>query len=197
MPESAVKPLWTSASVLRNVFHVTTFSGRLIGAARLDARIFEEVEADETATGQAMLAVVLSSVAAGMGTVSLGGFGRTLMLGTLVSLIGWIAWAVLTYVIGTQMFREPQTRADVGQLLRTTGFASAPGLLRVIGALPGLGWTIYLATSVWMLAAMVVGVRQALDFSSTGRALAVCAAGWLLSVIMAAIVGIAFAPTVQ
>jgi len=177
---------------------MSTFSERLVGAARLDARVFEEVEADISATGQAMLAVVLSSIATGIGTASVGGFGVVaLTRGTLVALTSWVVWAVLTYLIGTRLLPEPQTRADVGELLRTTGFASAPGLLRMIGVIPGLGWIVYIATSIWMLAAMVIGVRQALDFTTTGRAIAVCAAGWVFSLLIAFLVGVSFGPTVQ
>jgi Yip1 domain len=177
---------------------MSTFSKRLVGAVRLDARIFEEVEADPAATGQAMLAVVLSSLAAGIGTASVGGFRlAVLTMGTVVALISWVAWAILTYLIGTRVFAEPQTRADVSELLRTTGFAFAPGLFRVIGVLPGLGWIVYVVTSIWILAAMVIGVRQALDFTTTGRAIAVCAAGWILSLFIAFLVGVSFGPTVQ
>ena len=177
---------------------MSTFSDRLIGTARLDAKTFEEIEADIAATGQAMMVVVLSSVAAGVGTASFDGFRiATLTMGTAAALIGWMAWAILTYLVGTRVFHEPQTQSNVGELLRTTGFASAPGILRVIGVLPGIGWLVYLVTSIWMLAAMVIGVRQALDFTSTGRALAVCAAGWVLSVIIAVVLGVAFGPTVQ
>src|SRR5262245_50618709 len=106
---------------------MSTFSERLVGAARLDTRIFEEIEGDTSATGQAMVAVVLSSIAAGIGTVSVGGFSiPALTVGTLIAMISWVAWAILIYLIGTRLFPEPQTRADVGELLRTTGFASAP-----------------------------------------------------------------------
>ena len=177
---------------------MSTFSERLVGAARLDARIFEEIEGDTSATGQAMMAVVLSSIATGIGTASVGGFGVVaLTLGTLIALTSWVVWAVLTYLIGTRLLPEPQTRADVAELLRTTGFASAPGLLRMIGVIPGLGWIVYITTSIWMLAAMVIGVRQALDFTTTGRAIAVCAAGWVLSLLIAFLVGVSFGPTVQ
>jgi hypothetical protein len=176
---------------------MTTFGRRVIGAARLDSRIYEEVEHDSGATGQAALVVVLSSLAAGIG---LGGpaDGRSpgLLAATLGALIGWAAWAALTYFIGTRLLPQAGTRADLGQLLRTIGFAASPGLLRVFGAIPGLTVAIFVAVSVWMLVAMIIAVRQALDFSSTGRAVAVCVAGWVLSLIVAAVVGLVFGPSV-
>ena len=81
-------------------------------------------------------------------------------------------------------------------LLRTIAFASAPGLLRVLAVIPVLGLTIYAIASVWMLLAMIVAVRQALDYGSTGRAVVVCAVGWALSLVVAAVIGNIFAPTV-
>ena len=154
---------------------------RMIRAAKLDANLYEEVEADTGATRQAMLVVVLSSLAAGIG--SAGGAGLMgLFFGALAALGGWYVWAFLTYFIGTRFLPEPQTEADVGQLLRTIGFSSSPGLLRVAGIIPGLTGIVFLACGVWMLVAMVIAVRHALDYHGTGRAIGVCVIGWLVQV---------------
>ena len=177
---------------------MSTFARRVIGAAVLDRRIYEEVEADPRSTGQGIGVVVLASVAGGIGLVRLGAQSpQSLAAGIVASLLGWVAWAALTYLIGTRWFPEPQTRADVGELLRTIAFASAPGFLRVLAVLPFLGLTVYAIASIWMLLAMIVAVRQALDYSSTGRAVAVCVVGWALSLLLAAIIGVIFAPTVS
>jgi hypothetical protein len=144
----------------------------------LDVGTYEEVEADSTALGQAMVVVVLSSVAAGIGS----GEGR-LITGAIGALVVWFVWAFLTFVIGTKILPQTQTRSDVGELLRTIGFASAPGILRVFGFVPVAGSLVLLVASVWMLAAMVVAVRQALDFTSTWRAVGVCIVGWVVVVI--------------
>lgn len=160
---------------------------RMKRAALLDVTLYEEVEHDSTATGQAMTVVVLSSVAAGIGGLA-GGVGG-LVLGAVWGLVGWFLWAGLTYLIGTRMLPEPETEADLGQLLRTLGFAAAPGVLRVFGFIPGLGWLISFAASVWMLVATVIAVRQALDYRSTGRAVAVCAIGWLVILVVSTFFG--------
>jgi hypothetical protein len=153
----------------------------MIRAAKLDVGLYEEVEADTGATGQAMLVVVLSSVAAGIG--SAGGAGlKGLLLGALTALAAWYIWAFLTYFIGTRLLPESQTEADVGQLLRTIGFSSSPGLLRILGILPGLTGIVFLGCAVWMLVAMVIAVRQALDYHGTGRAITVCLIGWVVQV---------------
>lgn len=158
---------------------MSVFTDRLIRAARLDVSLYEEVEADSGAMSQAMGVVVLSSLAAGIGSLSVGGIGG-ILLSTLSALIGWFVWAWLIYFIGTQILPEPQTECDIGQMLRTTGFASAPGVIRVIGIVPGLGMFVFFVASVWMLVAMVIAVRQALDFESTWRAVGVCMLCWLV-----------------
>jgi len=162
---------------------MTDFKDRVIGAAKLDVRIYEEVEADKGSMGQAIMVVVLSSAAAGIGSV--GQMGITgILLGTVTALIGWLFWAWLTYIIGTKLLPEPQTRSDIGELLRTTGFSSSPGLIRVLGIIPGLAGLVHLAAMIWMLTAMIVAVRQALDYSSTLRAVGVCFIGWIIQVVI-------------
>jgi hypothetical protein len=173
------------------------FARRVIGAARLDRRVYEEVETDVGALGQALLIVTLSSVAAGVGWPGGRLAGAPILAGSVAALLGWVAWAFLTYFIGTRLLPEPQTQADPGQLLRTIGFAASPGLLRVLGAVPGLAVPVFIVVSLWMLVAMIVAVGQALDYSSPARALAVCATGWLLSLIFIIVIGLFFGPTVH
>ena len=156
---------------------------RMIRAAKLDIHLYEEVEADRDSMGQAMTVVILSSLAAGIGTISSGGVSG-IFWGTIAALAGWFIWAFLTYFIGTRILPEPQTRADVGELLRTTGFSSSPGVLRVFGVVPVLGGLIFIVTAIWMLVAMVIAVRQALDYKSTGRAVGVCMLGWIVQIVV-------------
>jgi hypothetical protein len=167
---------------------MSTFGERLVNAAKLDVATYEEVEHDESALPQAMVAVVLASIAAGIGSAE--DFGLIeLATDSLGALIAWFVWALTVYVIGTKLLPESQTQADLGQLLRTIGFASSPGLLRVFGIVPLVGWLVVLVASVWMLVTMVVAVRQALDFTSTGRAIGVCIVGWLALIVTSAILG--------
>src|SRR3954468_16140730 len=172
-----------------------TLTQRVIGALALDSAIYEEVEADRTATGQALSVVVLSSLAAGIGSRGLGGttFGGMVFI-AIVSLLAWAAWALVVFEVGTRLMPEAQTRSDVGELLRTIGFSSAPGLLRVLGIMSAATIPVFVVTSVWMLAAMIVGVRQALDYHSTGRAVAVCVLGWVLALTMSVVLGLFFGP---
>src|SRR5436190_17076130 len=145
-----------------------------------------------------MTVVLVSSIGGGIGAIALGTPSvGTIVTGVLGALIGWVAWAVLTSVIGTRLLPEPQTRADVGELLRTVGFGAAPGMLRAFAAVPGIGQVVYALASLWMLAATVVAVRQALDYRSTGRAIGVCVVGWLLAFAIAGLFGTAFGPAVS
>ena len=172
---------------------MTSFPRRMLGVAKLDIRIYEEVEADSHATGQALGVVLLSSLAAGSGAAALGVGVITSMV---VAVLSWVIWAFLTYVIGTRLLPEPQTHADMGQLMRTLGFAQAPGVLRIFGGLPGIGPIVLGVVSVWMLVAMVIAVRQALDFTTTWRAAVVCLLAWLAVIIPAALLlGLMGAPT--
>ncbi len=175
-----------------------TFLQRLIGAAALDTAIYEEVEADRGATGQALAVVVLSSLAAGFGSGNLGGVSipNVAFICTL-SLLSWAAWALLTFEIGARILPGPETKVDVGELLRTLGFAATPGFLRVFAILPGAAIPTFIVASVWMLAAMVVAVRQALDYTSTARAIAVCVLGWVLATTIAVVIGLAFGPSLS
>ena len=156
---------------------------RMVRAAKLDPQLYEEVEADKAALGQAMGVVVLASVAGGVGGGGLGGLSG-FFIGTVGSLIGWFIWAGLTYLIGTRLLPEPETRADLGELLRTIGFSSSPGLIRVLGLVPGLTGIVFFVSGVWMLTAMIIAVRQALDYRSTLRAVGVCVIGWIVQVVV-------------
>ena len=151
---------------------------RMIRASLLDVHIFEEVEADTSATRQALSVVVLAALATGvasLGTTGLGG----LFVGVVVGIAGWAIWAWIVYLIGTKILPEPETHADWGQLARTLGFAQSPGILKVLGVVPVLGEIILFVVSVWMFAAMVIAVRQALDYTSTVRAIGVVLLGFI------------------
>jgi Yip1 domain len=171
---------------------------RIIGAMALDPVIYEEVEADRGATTQALLVVVLSSLGAGIGSRGFGsGSFTSIVFISTVALIAWAAWALVTYEIGTRLMPEPQTRGDLGELLRTIGFSAAPGMLRIFGVVPGASVPAFAITSIWMLCAMVVAVRQALDFTSTARAIGVCLLGWALAIGIAVTLGLIFGPTLS
>ena len=99
---------------------------------------------------------------------------------TLGAMATWIVWVALTFVIGTRILPESQTHATIGEVLRTTGFSATPGILRIFGFLPAVGWAIFFGVTIWMLFAFVVAVRQALDYAGSTRALLVCLLGWLI-----------------
>ena len=153
---------------------------RMLGAVKLDAVTYEEVENDATATPQALLVVVLASVAGGLGAMRATGIVG-LLLAALASLLGWFVWAFVTFLLGTRVLPGAKTQADIGQLLRTIGFSATPGLIRALGIIHGVDEVVAIVASLWMLAAMVVAVRQALDYESTGRAIMVCAIGFIVN----------------
>ena len=166
---------------------------RMLRASKLDVNLYEEVEADKRAMGQAIAVVVISSIASGIGSIGIIGFGG-LIIGAIAALVGWVVWAFLAYVIGAKLLPEPQTKADIGELLRTTGFASSPGVIRVLAFIPVVGIIISFAASIWMLVAMVIAVRQALDYKSTWRAILVCVIGFVIYIVIVAVILSIFMP---
>lgn len=151
------------------------FAYRLLGAAILDAGMYEGIEADRKTTMQALSTVVLASLAAGIGAGDwMGTRVATLAAVSALAIITWSAWAMLIYQLGTRVLPDTDTQADWGQLLRTTGFAAAPGLLLVLGWMRSGRPFVFTVVGVWMLAAMVVAVKHALDYRHITRAVAVC-----------------------
>ena len=151
---------------------------RMVRASRLDINIFEEVEADTSATNQALLIVALVALATGI--ASLGTTGPIgLLVGVVLAIAGWALWAWIVHLIGTKIIPSHSTHADWGQLARTLGFAQSPGIFRALGFIPVVGNIIFAVASIWMLVAMVVAVRQALDYTSTLRAIAVVLIGFI------------------
>lgn len=165
------------------------FPDRLVAAIRLDATVYEEVEHDEEAMGQAFWVVVLAALAQGLGALQapsipalIGGlFGLSL-----VGILGWVVGTAVIWLIGVRLM---QCTSDFAELMRTIGFASAPKILMMFGVLP-LGWwgsaMLAVLVSILSIVATVIAVRQALDVT-TGRSILVC--------VIAAIVGFAFAVT--
>ncbi len=151
---------------------------RVIGVARLDAQAYEAVEHDEAATGTALAIVVLASIANGIGSLRETGIGGALV-GVIFAVIGFVLYAGIAYLIGGKVFATAETRVTWGQLLRTLGFAQAPGILRVLGIIPVIGSIIGFVVAVWILVASVIAIRQACDFS-TGRAILTAIVSWIV-----------------
>jgi hypothetical protein len=157
---------------------------RMKGAALLDVNTYEEIEADTTATGQAAAVVAISAVAQAIGAWR--DAGNSGVIGTLIgAFIGWLIWSGVTYLIGDKLLGGTATW---GELLRTIGFAQAPGVVAILGIIPILGGVVRVAVAIWMLVAGVIAIRQALDFS-TGKAVLTAFLGWLAMVICMAVLG--------
>ena len=170
---------------------------RAMGAAVLDASMYEGIEADGAATRQALAIVLLASVAAGIGASGWAGPHWTVLVSFgVLALVTWVGWAVLILHVGGRYFREPGTRVDLGELLRTVGFAASPGLLQVVAIVPALTIPVFVIAWLWMLAAMVVAVQHALDFHNMMRAVVVCVVAMALAVTLAVLLGLSLSRTV-
>ena len=149
----------------------TSILSRMIGAARLRVSTFEDVEADRSATRQAVLVVIIVAIASGIGGFD--GSVSKLLLGIALGVFGWAAWAWITYLVGTRLLPTSQTQADWGQLARALAFAQSPGILKIFTAAPVIGSVLFFLVSLWQFVGMVIAVRQALDYGSTPRAVGV------------------------
>ena len=160
---------------------INLFLNRIFRAIKIDIELFEEVEKDKKATFQAGAVVVLSSLAAGVGSIHLG--ASNFLIAPALSLLSWYVWAYVIYFVGVKLFKDAKTKSNHGELLRTIGFSSAPGLIRVFGITPELMSITFIGASIWMLVAMIIAVRQALDYESTWRAIGVVVIGFLVQAI--------------
>jgi len=160
---------------------------RMVRAAKLEVDLYGEVEADTTANGQALLAVLIASVASGIGVAIAEllleeraiWFLWGLLIGLVTGIVGWFAWSLLAYWLGITIFKGPETSATYGELLRTIGFSNSPRVLSFLFFVPYLGGLIAFIVSVWALIAGVIAVKQALDLS-TWRAIGTCVMGWII-----------------
>lgn len=169
----------------------------MVRAAKLDVDFYEEVEHDSSANGQAFAAVLIVSLATGIGT-GIGGliedkealsFLWGLLIGLGSGIVGWLLWAGVTLFIGRAIFATSETEADYGQMARTLGFATSPGVLTFFAFIPFFGALVSFVASIWRLVAGVIAVRQALDFS-TWRAIGTVIVGWIVYVLISIVLGI-------
>jgi len=161
-----------------------TIVDRMIGAAKLDVPTYEEVEHNESLTAQAAMVVAIAAVARAIG--GLDGGGAQILSGLMTALSMWIVWAGITYLIGDRLLGGTATW---GELLRTLGFAQAPGVLAIIGVIGPLSGVTEIVLSIWLLVTGIVAIRQALDFS-TGKAILTAVLGWLAAMTVAVLIAL-------
>ena len=174
-----------------------SFLERIYASLMLDPSLYEEVESDRAATTQALLVVAIGSISHGIGNAlaqvlrgsAAAGVGTGFFGGLVSALFGWLIWSFITYLVGTRVFGG---KANYGELLRTIGFANAPSILGFFTFIPILGGLVSFAIWVWGLAAMVIAVRQALDFS-TGQAIMTAVVGFIAAIIFFVVVGLLLA----
>jgi len=169
-----------------------SLTDRMVRAARLETSLYNEVEADLSATQQALTVVVIVAIAGGIGS-ALGAAiaGRPaavaggLIGGIIAELLGWLVWSYVMYLVGTRVFHGTAT---YGELLRTLGFASSPGVLNILRFIPVLGGLISLIVGIWRIVTGFIAVREALDLD-TGNTIATIVVGVIGYIIVVAIVG--------
>ncbi|MGE0393544.1 MAG: hypothetical protein AB7I25_07240 [Vicinamibacterales bacterium] len=176
------------------------FFSRMLGAATFNTGVYEDVEADPGATVQAGVVVALASLAAGFGASGWNADADTVLsyaaTAGLLALLAWGSWAFVTFEVGSRLLPEATTRVSVDELVRTIGFSAAPAVFLAFGAI-GNTTAVFVVVAVWLLATMVLAVRQALDYSTTARAIAVCVVGWALTLVFVLVLGAFFGPALS
>jgi hypothetical protein len=171
-----------------------TFGERLIGAMKLDPATFEDIERDPTALSQTIGVIALAAVSLGIGNVWYGGISG-IVFSIITSLIGYVLWAVVVWLVGTKVMPDPATKADFQETFRVVGFAAAPGVLGIITIIPILGWLLVFLLWLWSIAAMVVAVRQVLDYTDTFKAVIVVIIGFVVNFVVTMILTAMFIGT--
>jgi hypothetical protein len=157
---------------------ISTFFNRVFRSIKIDPDVYDEVQKDKTATLSAAFVVVISSLAAGIAAKQLG--ASSFIFAPILSLLSWFVWAYIVYFVGVKLFPDPKTKTSHAALLRAIGFSSAPGIIRVFGFTPELMTVTFIGSALWMLACMVVAVRQTLNFKSLWKALGVVIMSWFV-----------------
>ncbi len=148
----------------------------LIGSIQLDPQAYSGIAADRGVLKQAFIIAALSSVATGIGNS--GGYPDRILLAALFAFVAWLAWVLLIYILGAKVVREVDTQTEIGALFRIAGFASVPGLIRLLAYLPPFAGIVSVGAMLWMLAMMVVGVKESFGYRSMPRAIAVTLLSW-------------------
>ena len=157
---------------------ISIFFNRVFRSIKIDPDVYDEVQKDKTATLSAAFVVVISSLAAGIAAKQLG--ASSFIFAPILSLLSWFVWAYIVYFVGVKLFPDPKTKTTHASLLRAIGFSSAPGIIRVFGFTPELMTVTFIGSALWMLACMVVAVRQTLNFKSLWKALGVVIMSWFI-----------------
>jgi hypothetical protein len=154
------------------------FLNRIYRSIKIDPEVFDEVQKDRKATIAAGIVVVLSSLAAGIGASHLGVVNFFLAPG--LSLVTWFVWAYIVYFVGVKLFPDVKTKTTHMALLRSIGFSSAPGMIRIFGFYEDLMTVMFVGSAFWMLACMVVAVKQTLNYKSLWKALGIVIIAWFV-----------------
>ncbi len=158
---------------------------RFYRAAKLDVTFYQEIAAEPALLNQAWITVLIYAMLSSWGSFArAGAVGSN--IGMVSALIGWYIWVFSSYFVGTRFLNEKPMnveRSDRKTVIRAMGFACAPGAVRLLGIIPGLGMATLVLSSIWMIAAATIAVKVALNFESTARAAGVCIIGWIIGAI--------------
>ena len=164
---------------------------RMYGATFFDAHTYEEIEHDPSSMLQAIGVVVLVTLCALAGGFAGKLTGQATLLelalelgfGLAFGVLRWALWVTIVFMVGAGLLRTHHTETSWAEMGRILGFALTPGVLAIFSSVPFVDWVFIWVAVFWSLAAAVLGVRQGMDYESTGRAMLVVAISGVLAVI--------------
>ncbi len=151
---------------------------RFLRALQLEDRVYEEVASDPRSLAQSILLMAISSLAAGVG--GSGGIVENMLPAASTFLTAWMSSVVVIYLVGTKVFPGRVRHNRFLPLLRTTGFATSPGIVRFLGFPPATSAIVAVGATLWLFGAMVFAVRYTFQCKSFSHALRVCIPGWIV-----------------
>ena len=163
--------------------------GRVVRIIKYDQTVYKEIEEDTKANSEAAIVVVaaslLSALGAGIHGRSFGAFAFDMVVGVLLF---WLLVSYVTMFVGTHLYKG---ETNFWEMARCIGYANAPRVLGIFGAIPCLGWFASLAAMILTLVVAFFAIREALDLP-TEKTLVSVALGWAISLVVWAVLASIF-----
>ena len=159
---------------------------RMLRAIKLDRNFFGEVAADPTLQAHSVWTVAIFAMATSFGFFGAVG-GVAVNIALITTMLSWYIWAFSIFYIGSRLLGEKGESADRKTVIRVVAFAAAPGLIRVLAIIPKTAIVLMVVSSVWILAAAVVGLKQVFTRTATAKITIMAVGTWLAASLFQAI----------
>ena len=160
---------------------------RMQRAIMLDQTLFDEIVADPSIQGQSVWVVAIFAMTTAFGTFSMIS-GTAVNIGLITTIITWYIWAFSVFYVGTRILGPMSEGSDRKTIMRVVAFASAPGVIRLLGVIPKITMIILAISSIWILIAAVMGLKKVFVQATTAKITMVCVGSWFAASLFQAII---------